>query len=290
MQKGRVIAAIGGFFDVDIEGLVLRCGVRGKVKEDTGRILVGDRVQITSLDEKKGVIEEVFPRKTELFRPAIANVEQVVVIIAAAKPRPILLLVDRLLVLAERQGLGAVLVVNKWELDEKKAQEIARDYQKSGYTVILTSALLKQGLEVLTQVLTNKVSTFAGPSGVGKSSLLNGLEPSLVLDVGDISAKLLRGKHTTRKVQLFPLSFGGYVADTPGFSQLSLDHVALQELPQCFPEFLPLRANCQFRGCLHHKEPLCAVKDAVKNGGIALHRYEHYLGFLQEIQAVTPRY
>ena len=227
-------------------------------------------VEVTPLNDEEGVIEEILPRKNELVRPAIANVDQAVVVLACSDPKPDWLFLDRLLVLIEANGLEPVICFNKSDLiDEIEGYlDIIEIYRAAGYPVVITSAAAGEGIEELRTLLKDRVSTFAGPSGVGKSSLLNKIESGLELAVGAISAKLRRGKHTTRQVELIQLSFGGLVADTPGFSQLRSTGIKPQELQQYFPEFYEASFDCKFRGCMHVKEPDCAVTELVNSGKI----------------------
>ncbi|HHY10890.1 MAG TPA: ribosome small subunit-dependent GTPase A [Firmicutes bacterium] len=284
MNKGIILKGVGGVYQVKTEQGVISCTLRGRLRLEQERILVGDTVKV-SCEGAEGVVEDVLPRRNELTRPPIANVDQVLAVFAVTKPEPSLLLLDRILVNAHFAGMKSVAVFNKSDLDNKKAVELARMYTDLTSSVLITSAKTKEGLESLRGVFEGLISTLAGPSGAGKSSLLNALEPSLGLEIKEVSARVQRGRHTTRKVHLLPLA-GGYVADTPGFSRLTVDHIPAAELQFSFPEMGELADECQFRGCLHHREPGCAIKEAVDAGIILAHRYSHYLTFLKEIQAV----
>lgn len=287
MQNNIIVRGIGGFYDVlTRDAKVIRCKLRGRLRLTMDRVLVGDWVEVTPLNDEEGVIEEILPRKNELVRPAIANVDQAVVVLACSDPKPYWLFLDRLLVLIEANGLEPVICFNKSDLiDEIEGYlDIIEIYRAAGYPVVITSAAAGEGIEELRTLLKDRVSTFAGPSGVGKSSLLNKIESGLELAVGAISAKLRRGKHTTRQVELIQLSFGGLVADTPGFSQLSLTGIKPQELQQYFPEFYEASFDCKFRGCMHVKEPDCAVTELVNSGKISKLRYQNYLTLLEEIE------
>lgn len=236
---------------------------------------------------------EVHERKNELVRPPIANVDQAILVFSAAEPDFSPVLLDRFLVLIEAKDIEPIIVVNKMDLlDEKKRPAVERyiqDYRRIGYEVIETSTVTKSGVEQLLPYFADRVSVFAGQSGVGKSSLLNALRPDLQLKTNDISAHLGRGKHTTRHVELIEVG-GGLVADTPGFSALEFHDIEEEQLPLCFPEFLKHRDACKFRGCLHLNEPKCAVKQALEAGGIPPYRYEHYVSFMEEIKERKTRY
>lgn len=286
MKKGVILKGIGGQYDVQTDEGVLLCTLRGRLRLSDERILVGDGVEI-SQTEAGGVVENILPRRNELARPAIANVDQVVVVFSATNPKPNFLLLDRILVQGELAELPAIIVFNKGDLDQSEAENLQTMYSQIPYHTIVTSVEEKQGLDELEQLLKDKISVLAGPSGVGKSSLLNALDPTLELEVGEISSKLRRGRHTTRSVELIPLKHGGYVADTPGFSQLGIGSDLEANLRFAFPEMKERMDECRFRGCLHRREPGCAIKDALDQGEILPHRYEHYLLLLEE---VVPQY
>ncbi|KLU40645.1 MAG: hypothetical protein AA931_03580 [Peptococcaceae bacterium 1109] len=286
MEKGIIIQGMGGFYEVLTEGQdTITCRLRGRLRLEGERVLVGDRVKVSRTNAQEGVVEEILPRTTFLPRPPIANVEQVLVVMAAANPDPDLILLDRILVHAELAGLEAVVVINKCDADPAGAQALQELYRKTGYPVILASAKSGTGLGEIQEKLAGRVSTLAGPSGVGKSSLINALEPGYALKTGDISDKLGRGRHTTRSVSLLPLSSGGLIADTPGFSRLDMAEGEPEELQHLFPEFAAYVDDCQFRSCRHRDEPRCGVKEAAAVGKIAPSRYSHYLIFLNEIEA-----
>jgi ribosome biogenesis GTPase len=296
MPFGQIVKAISGFYYVRTEkGEVLKCRARGIFKFEKKKLtpLVGDIVEFeqTGLDE--GVVTSVQPRRTELIRPPIANVDQAVVVCSLRKPNFQQMPVDRFLVHGEREGLEIVIVLTKRDLleDEGEIEKIRDIYAPAGYQVIATSIFTKEGIEELKRALSGKVSVFAGQSGVGKSSLLNELLPDRNLKTGSVSKKIGRGRHTTRTVELLSLEEGGQVADTPGFSQLSFQGFEPTELSDCFPEFRERAAGCRFRGCLHVEEPGCEVKEAVKRGEIEKNRYRNYVQFLEEIkEALARRY
>lgn len=290
-HHGRVIQSVGDYHTVSISpGRHVLCRARGRLKQ-RGAVVTGDLVKValtTGSDE--GVIEDVAPRKTYLFRPTIANVDTAVVVMALARPEPSFELVDRLLALAEREGLTAMVVFNKADLvSDVFAKEASAPYVAAGYPVYAVSAAMGEGIDILKEALEGKVSIFAGPSGVGKSSLLNALLPQSQQKTGEVSEKLRRGRHTTRHVSLLPMGDEGWVADSPGFSTLSFGAMDPRDFPQLYPDFVRLQIECRFTGCLHRSEPGCAVKHAVETGGLDAGRYQRYLRILQEIEDAFER-
>lgn len=288
--QGQIIKAQSGFFTVETgQGFVV-CQLRGKLKQ--GRALgdiaaVGDRVRITLLTDGSGAIEEIESRKRAIVRLdprpqgeyqqiLLANPDQAIFVFACANPDPRLKMLDRYLVIAEKQKVPSIIVANKIDLvdDPKKMFGV---YESIGYRVLYTSTKLNAGLDELKQILTGKLSALAGPSGVGKSSLLNKIQPGLGLAVNEISTAMNKGKHTTVTRQMFPLEGGGYVADTPGWKSLALWDTEPEELEAYFPELRDLVQHCQFSDCTHTHEPHCAVLDAVKDGRVHPNRYESYL-------------
>lgn len=287
MEQGIIVRGVGGVYDVRTDTGTVRCTLRGRLRLQDERVLVGDRVEITSKGDA-GVVENILPRITQLTRPPIANVEQAVVVFSVDNPPPILVLLDRILVNAHAAGVSSVIVLNKADLNLEKATKLAATYGSISYPTLITSAAKREGLDELRELLDGRVSTLAGPSGVGKSSLLNAIDSSFQLETGEVSGRLQRGRHTTRAVQLLPIGSRGLVADSPGFSQLTISHKTREELQYSFPEMHPYLGMCHFRGCLHHHEPRCAVKEAVHTGEIPSHRYDHYILFLQEIAEAQP--
>ena len=291
-EFGIVLRAVGGFYDVRNDaGVMIRCRPRGRMRLENLIILAGDRVAYTAINEEQGVIERVLPRKTVLTRPAVANIDQMIVVSACTRPEPQLLLIDRLMVLAESTGIHPVLCLNKIDLvDADVPEQLVAIYEKAGYQVIKCSAKVGTGIEELRICLAGQISSFAGPSGAGKSSLLNALEPTLSLVTSAVSQKTGRGRQTTRQVELMELSTGGYVADTPGFSQLRLSGIDVLELDIYFPEIDQRSADCRFTSCLHRGEPDCSIPEAVQQGQIAPSRLDSYLLFLEELEQDNDYY
>ena len=288
MPQGRVIKAYNSFFYVETEGALVTCKLRGKFKKRQG-VYPGDLVDVRLLPDGTGVVERLLPRESLMRRPLVANVDQVVLTFAAAQPDPHPLLVSRFLVLAEWSGLARILVcVNKSDLPPA-AEESFKVSEAAGYQVLHVSAQTGAGVDALRRELANHITCFAGPSGVGKSSLLNAIEPGLSLQTGHVSEKIKRGRHTTRVAALLPFA-GGYIVDTPGFSSMELDGIDEQLLPSYFPEFRPYLGHCRFSPCSHSHEPDCAVKEAVAAGNIPQERYDAYLSILEEIHDNQKKY
>lgn len=292
VYTGLIIRTQSGFFTVMTENGPVVCQLRGRLKQGrrTGDLAaLGDRVRLRVLADGAGVIDEVEERKQAIVRLdprpqgvyrqiLLANADQAVFVFACAQPRPRLRMLDRFLVVAEKQSVPALIVANKTDLVEReKAQEIFGLYPPLGYPVLYTSAKTEEGIESLRAALTGKVNALVGPSGAGKSSLLNALQPGLGLAVTEVSAAMKKGKHTTVVRQLFPLAGGGYVADTPGWKSLALWDTEPEELDGYFPELRSLVAGCQFSDCTHIHEPGCAVLAALERGEVHPQRYESYL-------------
>ncbi|TCO78984.1 ribosome small subunit-dependent GTPase A [Marinisporobacter balticus] len=285
MIDGIITKGIGGFYYVQSKDGIYECRARGKFRKEKIIPLVGDRVKITINNvSKQGVVEEIMDRDTEFIRPPVANVNQAIIVFAVKKPDPNLMLLNRFLVMAEYERVDVVVCFNKIDLDEKRYKELQTLYTDAGYKVIGTSVKLGIGIETFKDILKDKITVFAGPSGVGKSSLLNATQPNLSLKTGEISEKNKRGKHTTRHVELLELDLGGWVLDTPGFSSLNLDFIEEEELQFLFKEFISRMEFCRFNGCKHVNEPECAVKEAVRNQFISKSRYESYIQLLKEIK------
>ena len=294
MINGKIIKGIGGFYYVDTEKGLYECRARGIFRKNKITPLVGDRVSISVVDEenKKGVVEEIEKRDTELVRPPIANVDKALIVFAIKNPAPNLSLLDRFIVLAEKENLEIVIVFTKVDLDAdgELLEELKSIYEVSGYKVISVSNKLKLNIDKIKEELKENTVVFAGPSGVGKSSLLNEVDKNFELKTGEVSDKIKRGKHTTRHAELLKLECGGMVADTPGFSSLTLDDIDESELKEYFIEF-DKYDECRFGSrCIHENEPSCAVKEAVENGEISKKRYESYIQLLNEIRSGKRRY
>lgn len=292
MQHGIVTRAIGGYFRVMLDDgrVVVESRPRGRLRKDGVAVLVGDRVDVAVQPDGRGVIEHVHPRRTQLVRPPIANVDQAVVVMALADPPPNYGLLDRLLISAAAADITPLLCWNKADLvSQDEADEAAGPYKAAGYKVIVTSAKSATGLASLRRALQGRVSTFAGPSGVGKSALLNRLHPGWKRETGAVSRKLGRGRHTTRAAELLALPEGGFVADTPGFSTLDVRNIPAARLSRYWPELDRLAHQCRFPGCRHRAEPDCAVRRAVDEGGVHPRRYQHYLDLLDEIEQWEAR-
>ena len=276
MEEYRIIKALSGFYYVQTEDGVVECRARGRFRRQDQSPLVGDFVRITRQGDK-GVLEALLPRKNAFIRPAVANIDQLVVLASCAIPVTEPFLIDRVLAIAQLQNVPALVVVNKDDL--APAQPLAEIYRRAGVPVLVTSAETGEGIEALREALAGKLSCLTGNSGVGKSSLLNRACPQLQLPVGEVSEKLGRGRHTTRHIELYSLGSNTFVADTPGFSAFDTERMELvhkEQLQYAFPEFAPYLGHCQFPDCAHRKEPGCAVRKALAEGKIGQTRYSSY--------------
>lgn len=292
MPTAQVIKMYNGFYYLQVAGQekLLSCRLRGRIKRNRGAVVTGDYVEYQMLEDGTGVIESCLPRRTLLKRPAVANIDQVLITFAARQPDLNQLLLNRFLVLAEWSGIPEIVIcINKCDLLEKKA-DFLQDYVQAGYKLLMVSAQEGQGIQELKNLLAGRVTVFAGPSGVGKSSLLNAIDSNLELATGKISDKIKRGKHTTRAACLLPLPGGGTVVDTPGFSAAELENIDKAQLAHYFPEFRPYIEKCYYNTCTHSHEPDCAVKEAVAAGAICQARYEAYLNILQTINERKKAY
>ena len=292
MPIAQVIKMYNGFYYLQVAGQeeLLSCRLRGRIKRNKGAVVTGDYVEYQMLEDGTGVIESCLPRRTLLKRPAVANIDQVLITFAARQPDLNQLLLNRFLVLAEWSGIPEIVIcINKCDLLEEKA-DFLQDYVQAGYKLLMVSAQEGQGIQELKNLLTGRVTVFAGPSGVGKSSLLNAVDSNLELATGKISDKIKRGKHTTRAACLLPLPEGGTVVDTPGFSAAELENIDKAQLAHYFPEFRPYIEKCYYNTCTHSHEPDCAVKEAVEAGAICQARYEAYLNILQTINERKKAY
>lgn len=287
-MQGKIVKGIAGFYYVHVaESGIYECKAKGAFRNQKVKPLVGDNVRLEVLDEeqKKGNIEEILPRKNELIRPAVANIDQALVIFAAAKPKPNFNLLDRFLILMQYQKVPAVVCFNKQDMvDAEELQLLKNTYESASYPVLFTSAANQEGIQTVRDLLKGKTTTVAGPSGVGKSSLINLLSPEAEMETGDISRKIERGKHTTRHSELFALDEDTFICDTPGFSSIYLPDMEKEELGIYFPEIAEYEPFCRFQGCAHIHEPGCGVKEALEEKKISPIRYENYKLLYEELK------
>ena len=287
-MQGKIVKGISGFYYVHVvESGIYECKAKGIFRQQKMKPLVGDDVEIDIISEEKktGNVAAILPRKNALIRPAVANVDQALLIFAAASPNPNFNLLDRFLVMMGRQDVPVILCFNKCDLiTEEQKQEIASIYEASGCKILFVSAKKELGLKELQKILEGKTTTVAGPSGVGKSSLINLLAPKACMETGEISKKIERGRHTTRHAELIQLKEDGYIMDTPGFSSLYLPEMEKEELQDYYPEFSAFEPYCRFQGCSHISEPDCGVKEALAEGKIHPVRYENYCQLYGELR------
>lgn len=284
---GKIVKGIAGFYYVQAKGQVYECKVKGVFRKDKKKPLVGDDVKFYVLDEEKklGNITELLPRHSELVRPAVANVDQALVIFAIVKPRPNFNLLDRFLIMMGQQKLPCIICFNKLDIDEMGDSAVyEKIYQDSGCKILCVSAAEKYNIDTLKDMLRGKTTTVAGPSGAGKSSLVNCLQSDIVMETGDISKKIERGRHTTRHSELIAIEDDTYILDTPGFSSLSLFDMEKEELAAYYPEFADYEKYCKFGGCSHISEPICGIRDAVEEGSISKMRYDNYCQLYAELK------
>ncbi len=291
MLEGIITKGYSGFYYVQVQAELWECSLRGRFRVNTQDFLPGDRVRISPLKGNKGVIEQVLTRKNFLTRPAVANVDQAIIVLAARSPEPDLNLLDRIIIQVESAKIYPLILFNKADLLPPGAEpELLGIYSKIGYRILAVSAKTGRGIDELKELLREKISVVAGPSGTGKSTLLNRVQSGLELKTGEVSQKLRRGRHTTRHVELLPLDCGGLVADAPGFSSLNLPQIKREQLAAYFPEIDELAHACRFSSCLHWQEPECAVKAGLQQGTISPKRYENYITFLAEVIEHERRY
>lgn len=292
-MQGKIVKGIAGFYYVDVAGAgIYECKAKGVFRKDKVKPLVGDDVELEVLDEqeKTGNVTAILPRRNALIRPAVANVDQAMVIFAMKNPRPNFSLLDRFLLMMERQKVETVICLNKQDLaDPEETEEIQKIYGDCGYQVIATSIKEEKGLEQVEAILRGKTTVVAGPSGVGKSSLTNGIQGEVQMETGEISRKLKRGKHTTRHSQLIRVGDDTFLCDTPGFTSLYVEEMDKEELRHYFREFVPYEGQCRFQGCVHIHEPGCAVKEALEEGRISRRRYENYTELYEELKEKEKR-
>lgn len=289
-MEGKIIRGIAGFYYVHASGMgIFECKAKGIFRNNNIKPLVGDNVNLEILDMENmsGNITDILPRKNCLIRPAVANADQAVIIFAASYPKPDLNLLDRFLLMMGMQGIPVGICFNK--ADDACGEELlqlAGNYKDSGCVVYITSTVTGSGIEELRESLKGRTTVLAGPSGVGKSSVINSLFPEANMETVDISNKIKRGKHTTRHSELFSLGDGIYVMDTPGFTSLRLPTAEKEEVKDYYPEFQDYLGECRFLGCVHINEPGCAVKKAVEEGKISQSRYSNYKQFYEEISRI----
>ncbi|MDO5038162.1 ribosome small subunit-dependent GTPase A [Clostridium sp.] len=281
-MKGKIIKGIGGFYYVKTDEGIIECKARGKFRHKSLKPMVGDNVKI-KIENGKGTIEDIDERTSELIRPTVANVTQAFVVFAVKNPDLNFDLLNRFLVLCESNNIKVIVALNKIDLvNEEEKENLKKRINSIGYEVLFINAKRGIGVEDLKERLSNNVTVLCGPSGAGKSTLINTLTDKEHMETGEVSEKIGRGKHTTRHSELIEVS-DGYIVDTPGFSTLDVNFINKEELRYCFPDFEKFNNSCKYRGCLHYKEPGCAVKDAVENGEINKYRYEFYIRTLEEI-------
>lgn len=283
-MEGRIIRALAGFYTVQCEEGPVECRARGLLRREGRSPCVGDIARIEPAGDGTGRLLGVLPRKNELFRPPLANLDQLVLVASVADPAPNLLVLDKMIAIAEFKEMEPVLLITKADLSQPA--ELESIYRRAGLQVAVVSSRTGEGLDAVRALLSGKLSAFTGNSGVGKSSLLNRLDPRLGLATAAISEKLGRGRHTTRHVELYELPTGGWVADTPGFSEVELLRFATVykgQLPLCFREFTPYEGRCRYSDCAHIQEPGCAVRAAVESGAVAPSRYESYRHLYEEV-------
>ena len=292
-MQGKIIKGIAGFYYVHVpEEGIYSCKAKGIFRKENIKPLVGDNVAIEITDAKdfEGNIMQIFPRKSELVRPAVANIDQAMLIFAMAKPEPNFNLLDRFLILMKQQGLDCILCFNKKDLsDIQTMQRIQKIYENSGSRIIFVSAMDKDGIEQMKELLCGRTTALAGPSGVGKSSIVNCLQKDKQMETGAISEKIERGKHTTRHSELIMVSDDTYIMDTPGVRSLSLFDISKEELQSYYPEFAPFENQCKFMTCTHIHEPVCGIRTALEAEKVSKIRYDNYTAFYEELKEKERR-
>lgn len=288
-MQGRIIKALSGFYYVSFDGKIYECKARGNFRKSGISPLVGDNVEFTLTDSGKGIIDKILERKNSLIRPPVANIDKLFIVSSYTSPAPNTFIIDKMSVIAKHNNIEPIIIFNKCDMGDFDAWQSI--YEKAGFKTYIVSAQNDIGIEDIKNELKNCVSAFTGNSGVGKSSILNTLFGNSNIQTGEVSEKLGRGRHTTRHTQLYPLDFGGFVADTPGFSSLEIDNLdySLKEnLAMCFEEFEDFSSHCKFTGCTHTKEKGCAIIEAVANGNIVASRHESYLKLFDELKDLKP--
>ena len=289
-MQGKIVKGISGFYYVHVVGTgIYECKAKGVFRNRKVKPLVGDNVEIVVLDEEKhlGNVEEILPRKNELIRPAVSNIDMALVIFAAAKPDPNFNLLDRFLCMMEYQKVPVTICFNKCDLvSEEEKENLQKIYAPAGYDILFTSVKTGENIDRLKALLAEKTTTVAGPSGVGKSSLVNELQTDVRMQTGAISDKIGRGKHTTRHSEIISIGHDTYIMDTPGFSSMDLPGFEKEDLWTCYPEFVPYEPECRFIGCSHIGEPDCGVKNALAEGKISRVRYDNYVMLYDEMKNI----
>ncbi len=292
-MQGKIIKGIAGFYYVDCHDGLFQCKAKGIFRNKSIKPLVGDNVEfeITHEEDKEGNITKILERENELIRPAVANIDQAMIVFALKSPNPNVNLLDKLLVCMEYQNIETIICFNKTDIADKDfSKDLASIYRNAGYKVLFTSATENEGVEEVKKILEGKSTVFAGPSGVGKSSMLNAIKEDAVMETGDISEKIGRGKHTTRHSEIFKTDDETYVFDTPGFGSVFIPGMTKERLEDCFPEFSLYTNECRFIGCAHINEPDCAVKNALEENKISKSRYESYKAFYEELKEQENKY
>lgn len=288
-MQGKIIKGIAGFYYIhEPEHGIYACKAKGIFRNEKIKPLVGDLVEfeVTHEGDKEGNIVKILPRKNALIRPAVANVDQAMIVFAVAKPMPNLNMLDRFLILMKMQHVETIICFNKTDVSrQEEIDRLGQIYSSCGSTILFTSVEKNEGIDTVRNILQNKTTVMAGPSGVGKSSMMNILKPEAAMETGDISRKIQRGRHTTRHSELFHLEDRTYVMDTPGFTSLYINEMNADDLKHYFDEFEPYEGYCRFNGCVHINEPDCAVKKALQNGEISRSRYDNYVTFYDELKS-----
>jgi len=285
--EGMIVKATGGFYYVDCGGVSYACRARGLFRKEGLTPYVGDRVTVEPTGGGTGYLTAILPRKNSLIRPPMANIDQLAIVVSSVRPQPNTLVIDTMTAIAARRSIPPLLIFTKTDLAPAGGLEDC--YRRAGYPVLSVSSTQGRGVEAVREMLVGRLTAFCGNSGVGKSSLLNAIDPRFAIDTAEISDKLGRGRHTTRHVELYRLPGGGYVADTPGFSALEIEQfekMTADQLQFCFPEFAPLLEKCRFTGCSHTKEKGCAVLAAVESGRVAPSRHQSYLALYEKLKDV----
>ena len=289
-MQGKIVKGISGFYYIYVAGTgIYECKAKGAFRKQKIKPLVGDNVEIAVIDEqeKKGNVEKILERKNELIRPAVANIDMALVIFAVAKPDPNFNLLDRFLCMMEYQNIPVTICFNKKDfVNQDEIEHLKSIYQPAGYNVLFTSTKSGEGIDDIKNLLKGKTATVAGPSGVGKSSIINMLQDGVVMETGVISTKIERGKHTTRHSEIIPVMKDSFIMDTPGFSSMDVPGFEKEELWTCYPEFREYEPYCRFQGCSHINEPDCGVKSALDEGKISQVRYENYKLLYEELKNI----